>query len=91
MEDEHKKSPISTKQDWKAMLMIKKLLQMVRTKTRALIDCGSMITCISEEFQSLNPIPELHSISEFGLTIHSANGTVLPYSGRIIDMCTLFW
>ena len=58
------------------------------TKTRALIDSGSMITCISEEFQSLNPIPELHSISEFGLTIHSANGTVLPFSGFVeLEMC----
>ena len=41
-----------------------------------------MITCISEKFhKSLNPVPELHSISDFVLTIHSANRTVLPYSG----------
>ena len=36
-------------------------------KTKALIDSGSMVTCISEEFyKSLNPIPELFSISDFG-------------------------
>ena len=97
MEDEHKKSPISTNKQENANGLLSRLIGDANdseiivngTKTRALIDSGSMITCISEEFhESLNPIPELHSISEFGLTIHSANGTVLPYSGFVeLEIC----
>jgi len=43
-----------------------------------------MVSSISENFfQLLNPSPELHSISEFGLTVQGANGTNLPYKGYI--------
>lgn len=58
-------------------------------KTKALIDSGSVVTCISEEFyNSLHPKPELFSITEFGLSVHSANGGELPYRGYIeLDIC----
>ncbi len=48
-------------------------------KTKALIDSGSMVTCISEEFFiCLNPMPTLHDMSELGLNVQSANGILLP-------------
>ncbi|XP_062572826.1 uncharacterized protein LOC134234798, partial [Saccostrea cucullata] len=54
------------------------------TKTKALIDSGSMVTCISESFyQSLKPMPELLSLTNFGLSVRSANGSELPYKGYI--------
>ena len=53
-------------------------------KTSGLIDSGSMITSISESFyHSLNPLPELRNITEFGLSIQSAGGAKLPYKGYI--------
>lgn len=53
-------------------------------KTKALIDSGSMVTCISEEFfKCLNPMPDLHDMSELGLNVQSANGSLLPYSGYV--------
>ena len=53
-------------------------------ETRGLIDSGSMITSISESFyKSLNPIPELKDIKEFGLSVLSASGIQLPYRGYI--------
>ncbi|MCG8048682.1 MAG: RNase H-like domain-containing protein, partial [Candidatus Thiodiazotropha endolucinida] len=52
--------------------------------TSGLIDSGSMISSISETFyNSLDPLPELHDISEFGLSVVSAGGSQLPYKGYI--------
>lgn len=52
--------------------------------TTGLIDSGSMISSISETFyNSLEPLPELHDISEFGLSVVSAGGSQLPYKGYI--------
>lgn len=58
-------------------------------KTKALIDSGSMVTCISEEFfKCLNPMPTLHDMSELGLNVQSANGSLLPYSGYVeLEIC----
>lgn len=54
------------------------------TNTVGLIDSGSMITSISKSFyESLNPVPELHDITEFGLSVIGANGCKLPYKGYI--------
>ena len=76
MEDEHNtlnESPISTNNQ-KANGLLSRLIGdaynqeilVTSIKTRTLINCCSLITCISEEFhnKSLNPFPELHSISE---------------------------
>lgn len=53
-------------------------------KTKALIDSGSMVTCISEEFyNTLDPVPELLNISDFGLEITSASGSKIPYKGYV--------
>lgn len=55
-------------------------------KTSGLVDTGSMVTSISESFyNSLNPQPELHSISELGisLSVLGASGSKVPYSGFI--------
>ena len=53
-------------------------------KTVGLIDSGSMITSVSESFyDSLQPKPVLHDITEFGLSVTSANGTQLPFKGYI--------
>lgn len=53
-------------------------------ETSGLIDTGSMITSISEKFyQSLQPLPVLHDITEFGLSVESATGAHLPYKGYI--------
>lgn len=52
--------------------------------TRGLIDSGSMITSVSQSFyESLNPVPQLHSITEYGLSVLGANGSHLPYIGYI--------
>ena len=46
------------------------LISICGVETRSLIDSGSMITSISESFyKSLNPIPELKNIKEFGLSV----------------------
>ena len=97
MADEHKKSPNSTNKQENANGLLSRLtgdandseIIVHGTKTRALTDPGSIIICISEEFhKSLNTVPELHCISEFVLTIHSANGTVLPYSSFVeLEIC----
>lgn len=43
-----------------------------------------MITTISESFyKSMNPLPELHKITEFGLSVQGANGEELPFKGYI--------
>jgi hypothetical protein len=53
-------------------------------ETSGLIDTGSMITSISEEFyQSLQSLPVLHDITEFGLSVESATGAHIPYKGYI--------
>lgn len=49
-----------------------------------LIDSGSMVTTVSEEFyNSLTNKPELHNISEFQLNVYGANGSELPFLGYI--------
>ena len=45
-------------------------------KTTTLIDSGSMVTSILESFyESLVPKPISHDMTEFGLSVTSANGT----------------
>ena len=52
--------------------------------TSGLIDSGSMVSSISETFyNSLEPLPELRNITEFGLSVRSAGGNKLPYKGYI--------
>ena len=53
-------------------------------KTSGLIDTGSMVTSVSEEFyKSLKPLPQLHLITEFVLEAQGANGDKSPYKGYI--------
>ena len=53
-------------------------------ETVCLIDSGSMVTTISEEFyNSLQSKPDLHDITEFQLDVYGANGGSLPYIGYI--------
>lgn len=53
-------------------------------QTKGLIDTGSMITTISDSFyKSMDPLPELHNITEFGLSVQGANGEDLPFKGYI--------
>ena len=53
-------------------------------KTSGLVDTGSMITSVSDSFfKSMKSRPELHNINEFGFTVQSANGDILPYKGYI--------
>ena len=50
----------------------------------ALVDSGSMVTTISEDFyQSLTPLPTLLSLDDFNLSVQAAGGHTLPYSGYI--------
>ena len=58
-------------------------------ETYALIDSGSMITTISEDFfNSLRPLPELQLLSKLdNFTVEGAGGHDLPYSGYI--ECTI--
>ncbi len=50
----------------------------------ALIDGGSMITCVAQDFyNSLDPQPELHDIAEFHLDIQGPDGSKLPFVGYI--------
>lgn len=52
--------------------------------TSGLIDSWSMVSSISETFyNSLEPLPELRNITEFGLSVRSAGGNKLPYKGYI--------
>ncbi|XP_062573863.1 uncharacterized protein LOC134235731, partial [Saccostrea cucullata] len=54
------------------------------TKTKALIDSESMVTCISESFyESLKPMPKLLSLTNFGLSVRGVSGSELPYKGYI--------
>lgn len=53
-------------------------------ETRALIDTGSMVTCLSKKFdQSLQCKPKLHDIQDFELKVYSADGNSLPFSGFV--------
>lgn len=53
-------------------------------KYSALIDSGSMITCVSEKcYKSLNPKPVLMDIKDFDLKVFGAGGSKLPYLGYI--------
>ena len=57
-------------------------------ETVALIDSGSQITTICDEFyMSMNPKPELRSIEDFELSIEAAGGYKVPYAGYI--WCTV--
>ena len=53
-------------------------------KCTALIDTGSVVTTICEEFyNSMNPRPELRDMSNFDLNITGASGSSIPYIGYI--------
>ena len=53
-------------------------------ETICLIDSGSMVTTVSEQFyNSLQNKPDLHDITEFQLDVYGANGGTLPYIGYI--------
>lgn len=53
-------------------------------ETRALIETGSMVTCLSKKFyQSLRCKPKLHDIQDFELKVYSADGNSLPFSGFV--------
>ena len=53
-------------------------------KCTALIDTGSVVTAICEEFyNSMNPRPELRDMSNFDLNITGASGSSIPYIGYI--------
>lgn len=53
-------------------------------ETSALVDSGSNITTVCEEFyQSLSHRPELKSLSDFDLEVECAGGNTLPYTGYI--------
>ena len=53
-------------------------------EVKALIDTGSMITTLSQEFyETMENKPELKSLDEFDLNVTGANGVEIPYSGYI--------
>lgn len=53
-------------------------------KTRALIDSGSMISTVTEEFlDRLEPKPEMLPLENFDLDIKVAGGYSLPYKGYV--------
>ena len=55
------------------------------TKTVGLIDTGSMISTIAEDFiLSLDPIPNLYTIEDLGLKVNVANGQTLNYLGCVV-------
>ena len=59
-------------------------VKVCEVETNALIDSGSMITCMSEDFyESLEPQPELKQIQDFKLNIYGAGGNVLPFLGYV--------
>ena len=52
--------------------------------TLALIDSGSQITTVSEDFyNSLTPKPILYSVNELGIRVEAAGGHTLSYLGAI--------
>ena len=55
------------------------------TETMGLIDTGSMISTITEDFiLSLNPVPQLYTIEDLGLKVNVANGQTLENSGCVV-------
>ena len=49
-------------------------------KTNALVDTGSMVTCMSENFYNfLDPKPELRALQDFQLNVYGAGGNMLPF------------
>ena len=53
-------------------------------ETVALIDTGSMVTCMSEQFyHSFENKPLLHDIEDFELKVYSAEGSTLPFLGYV--------
>lgn len=53
-------------------------------ETKGLIDTGSMVTTITEQFyNNMEPRPELLPLEDFDLEITAANGTNIPYLGYI--------
>ena len=57
----------------------------------ALIDTGSVVTTICEEFyNSMNPRPELRNMSDFELNITGASGSSIPYLGYIEAQVSMF-
>ena len=60
------------------------LLFICGQETKALVDTGSMVTCISETFyDSLEPKPELRALEDFKLNVYGAGGNTLPFTGYI--------
>lgn len=52
---------------------------------KALIDSGSSISTITEEFlQTLNPQPEISSLEDFDLDVRAAGGHSLSYKGYVV-------
>lgn len=71
-------------QEWLVIQMKVKYSFMNGLETRALIDTGSMVTCMSEKFyQSLQCKPKLHDIEDFELKVVSADGNSLPFSDYV--------
>ena len=59
-------------------------LNFVGKKTDALIDSGSMVTTVSEEFyKSIVPQPELKGLDNLGLSLQEPDGRALLYIGYI--------
>ena len=55
------------------------------TSCKGLLDSGSMVSSISESFySSLDPKPDLDSLTDFSLDISSANGSSVPYTGYVV-------
>lgn len=53
-------------------------------ETNALVDSGSMITTVTDEFySSLSPCPKLMSFGDLNLDVQGAGGNQLPYLGYI--------
>ena len=63
-------------------MKVKKIIMGVKVK--GLIDTGSMVSTIAEEFLCiLNDSPVIHSIDELGLRVNTANGHSMSYSGVV--------
>ena len=53
-------------------------------KVSALIDTGAMVSSMSEDFyNTIEPKPVLHQLTEFQLDVFAADGQKLPYIGYI--------
>ena len=52
--------------------------------SKGLIDTRSMISSISEVFlNTLDPVPNIHTLDELGLEVNTANGQSLSYSSYV--------